>query len=301
MQTAMSRTPQLCRKVALACLVILGYPIPALIGNDTVINVRCPELTESSGLAVSRVNPTYFWTHNDSGGEPKLFALNQQGDYVGSILLKDAGAVDWEDVATFQHAGENWIMIADVGDNAAKRKSVDLYFIKEPDPTRHHRLTPAYRMTIRYPDGSRDCEAVAVDTNQGQIVFVTKSFLPAASVYTAPLPSLDALGEEKSAKVTLEKHGTLAIPLVSAMDIDAEKGDIVLVNYFQCFWYRSGEKATPWAWISQLPEITELPKLKQIEAVALTSEREVWVTSEGNPAKLTRVRTLTSKPPLVTE
>jgi hypothetical protein len=301
MEMAMSPRSRIRRQVGLACLVILGYPIFPLIANDTVTDVRCSELTESSGLAVSRVSPQHFWTHNDSGGEPKLFALNREGAFIGSIFLQDAEAVDWEDVATFHYGGENWIMVADIGDNAAKRKSITLYFLREPDPTQHHRRSPVFEMTVQYPDGPRDCEAVAVDTQQGQIVFVSKSFLPAASVYAMPLPSPEALGHDKTAKATLQKQGTLAIPLVSAMDIDTVNGDIVLVNYFQCFCFRREEKAVPQAWVSQLPEVTELPKLKQIEAVAITRDREVWVTSEGIPAKLAMVRTLNQKIPPVTE
>ena len=34
------------------------------------------EVRESSGLAVSRAYPGVFWTHNDSGDRPRLYALD---------------------------------------------------------------------------------------------------------------------------------------------------------------------------------------------------------------------------------
>jgi hypothetical protein len=260
--------------------------------SDPIVDIRSSELTESSGLAVSRREASCFWTHNDSGGEPKLFAVNIDGKVTGSIFVTDCVAIDWEDIATFGDAEQPWIVVADIGDNVAKRTSVTLSFLREPDPRQHHRQTAAYRLEVNYPDGARDCEAIAIDTKHREIVFVAKSFLPTAQVYTIPLPDLSNADSVKSSKAVLQYRGTLAIPLISAMDIDAESGDILLVNYFQCFWFQRDAAAAKDAWLTQVPEVTDLPKLKQIEAVAITPNRDVWVTSEGNPAKLTKVRSL---------
>src|SRR4051794_6987818 len=37
------------------------------------------EITESSGLAASRKHPGVFWTHNDSGNGPYIFAITRDG------------------------------------------------------------------------------------------------------------------------------------------------------------------------------------------------------------------------------
>jgi hypothetical protein len=47
-----------------------------------------PQNEETSGLAVSHRTPGLFWTHNDSGGEPVLFALNADGSRRGQIRVE---------------------------------------------------------------------------------------------------------------------------------------------------------------------------------------------------------------------
>ena len=248
-----------------------------------IIDVASKELVESSGLASSNVTEGYFWSHNDSGGAAKLFAFDTKGTLTGSAIIDGAEAIDWEDMAAFVDEGKPRLLIADVGNNAAKRKSVTLYVIDEPDPRKHGRVKPLQVFTLTYPDGPRDCEAVAVDMAGRKVILVSKSFLPLASVYAMALPRPPQVTD-----VELQRVGTLAIPLVSAMDVDAKSGDLILVNYLQCFRFAEALKHDD-AWIKQVPEVTDLPRLRQVEAVAVDQRGEIWVTSEGNPTKLTRV------------
>ena len=57
------------------------------------------KITEASGLIASSKNKDVFWTHNDSGGENKIYAFNPTGKHLGSYLLKNCIARDWEDIA----------------------------------------------------------------------------------------------------------------------------------------------------------------------------------------------------------
>ena len=43
------------------------------------------ELEEVSGMALSRMNPNYFWAHTDSGGESALYVLTEKGELKGKI------------------------------------------------------------------------------------------------------------------------------------------------------------------------------------------------------------------------
>lgn len=248
-----------------------------------IIDVASKELVESSGLAASTVTDGYFWSHNDSGGAAKLFAFDTDGTLTGSAIIDGAEAIDWEDMAAFVDEGKPRLLVADVGDNDAKRKSVTLYVIDEPDPRKHARVKPLQVFNLAYPDGPRDCEAVAVDIAGREVILVSKSFLPLASVYAMSLPRVPQVTD-----VELQRVGTLAIPLVSAMDVDAKSGDLILVNYLQCFRFAEALKHDD-AWIKQVPEVTDLPRLRQVEAVAVDQRGEIWVTSEGSPTKLARV------------
>ena len=127
-----------------------------------------PTVTESSGLAASRIKEGVFWTHNDSGDSARLFAFNQKGEDLGIFPVYGTTAVDWEDMASFSIGKKHYLLIADVGDNNANRQFCTLYFIAEPQPlkakpTRPISLRVATRVDFRYEDGPCNCESVAVD------------------------------------------------------------------------------------------------------------------------------------------
>jgi hypothetical protein len=268
--------------ILLALLVFVATYSQA---DDTIIDIQSTRITESSGLAASNRVAGHFWTHNDSGDGPQLFAIDSHGVVTGSVVLEGATAIDWEDMASFVDGDSKRLLIADIGDNQAKRKSVTLYLLNEPDPREHLRTKSFQSITVKYPDGSHDCESIGVDVKRREVWLVTKSFLPLAQVYSMSLPNESA----DPASVTLVHRGTIAVSMVSAMDIDPRSGDVVLVNYVQCLRYKVSDQAKAGAWILQVPRVSELPKLKQIEAVAVDANGDVWVTSEGVPGKLSRL------------
>ena len=106
-----------------------------------------PGVRESSGLAPSRKIPGIYWTHNDSGGGPWLFALDAAGRQVGRVLVKGAANLDWEDLAS-DETGR--LYIADVGDNQRRRKSVRIYTVVEPRPGRNAQATVESTLDVTY-------------------------------------------------------------------------------------------------------------------------------------------------------
>ena len=257
-------------------------------GVVDVVALDESDLDESSGLAVSRRRHRHFWTHNDSGGAARLSAFNASGQKTGQVELNSTAASDWEDVASFTDGGVPRLLIADCGDNKAERSSIILYLLDEPDPTESVTRDADQTLSVVYPDGPRDCEAVAVDPHRRQILLIAKSALPAAGMYVVPLPA----GDEKSAvmNVTAKRVGTLPLPMVTAMDIDQASGDVWVVSYFQAFQFRCAHRDIPFArQMLASPTPHELPRWKQIESVAVDEEHDIWVTSEGSPAPLGRL------------
>ena len=274
--------------VSFGCMGFHG--INSLLADQpSVIDIQSLELTESSGLAASNRAAGHFWTHNDSGGEPKLYAIDAKGLLTGSVLLDGAKAIDWEDMASYTDGASMRLVIADIGDNQSRREYVTIYIMDEPDPLQHGQTATYRDIRVRYPDGPRDCEAIGIDFEHRQILLVGKSFLPLAPVYSLPLPSQLYGGETTVDPVLLTHVGAIAVPLISAMDIDPRSGDLFLVNYFQCFHFNVNKGEPFGEWIKRVPQVIELPKFKQIEAVAVDANGDVWVTSEGRPAKLSRV------------
>ncbi len=250
-----------------------------------------PALTESSGLAASRRKPERFWSHNDSGGRSRIFAFDTTGHKTGHCDLPSIVATDWEDIASFADHGVPRLLIADCGDNAERRSSISLHLLDEPDPDGATKTKEIQTLSVAYPDGPRDCEAVAVDQRRNQIILITKGRWLPAGIYRVPLPKRGEI-EKPHHTIVAKKVGTLLIPMITAMDIDPHSGDIWVANYFHAFRFPLADRDQPLAQqLSRLPRPYALPRWKQIEAIAVDRSQHVWVTSEGSPAPMGRLRT----------
>ena len=108
--------------------------------------------------------------------------------------MPGAGAVDWEDMASFVEDGQPKLLLADVGDNEALRPFVTLYIAAEPATAPPYRgMLPVERtLTLTYPDGPRDCEGVAVDARAGAIYLLSKRD-PRPRLYRIPLDAPEGL------------------------------------------------------------------------------------------------------------
>ena len=156
-----------------------------------------PEITEASGLAPSRRADGILWVHNDSGNEPAIYAISPTGKHLGAVWPAGADNIDWEDIESFVLGGRAYILIADLGDNNAKRKNCSFYVIEEPDPAllspEKDLIVPiAWQVPVAYRDGPHDCEAVAVDPgsasdgSEGKVYILLKREYP-PRLFTVPL------------------------------------------------------------------------------------------------------------------
>jgi hypothetical protein len=143
------------------------------------------EVQESSGLAASSRAPGRVWTINDSGArdEQVLFLLDGTGRVVSKTRV-DVKNRDWEDLASFVLQGTPYLLIADTGDNDELRQEYLLHAVPEPEAgVRQTRV--AWTVRFRFPDGSHDIEAMAVDPHNGTVLLIAKE--PANPVYQLPL------------------------------------------------------------------------------------------------------------------
>jgi hypothetical protein len=142
---------------------------------------QSPRLTESSGVAVSRAHPGILWTHNDSGDGPYLYATDLHGTDRGAVRVAGAEALDWEDIALGPCPRQrgDCLYIGDTGNNSLRRGSVRIYAVPEPDPpgaaVGTGRVTkPALVLTVRYPSGPDDVEALYVSPRDSAVYLVSK-------------------------------------------------------------------------------------------------------------------------------
>jgi len=167
---------------------------PTFVGPLTAVTIDGPPRKETSGLALSRQTPGLLWTHDDSGGSPQLFADDlATGKRRGVLRVAGQRNEDWEDLAAYEQQGKAWLVVGDVGDNDARRKTVRLLVLEEPAadqlrPDGVVEVAPAYTLRFRYPDGPRDCEGIAVDPVEGAVYLITKRE-KTPRLYRVPLAS----------------------------------------------------------------------------------------------------------------
>ncbi len=294
------------RRPLMACLafsasLILGTLPGQLAADDKldrnpdlildVVELKKTDVNESSGLAASNLRTNHWWTHNDSGAKARLYAVNAQGKLTGRCKLKGIKADDWEDMAAFVQDGQPRLIIADCGDNLGKRKFITLHLFDEPDPTKKTDIKKVQSIEVTFPDRAHDCEAIGVDARRKKIILVTKSKLPFALVYEVALPKRMILSDDPPIRTVAKKIASVTLPMISGMDIDANNGDVWIVNYFQAFHYkRLGTDQTFADQFATLPRSYALPHWRQVEAIAVDSNHQVWITSEGKSPPLGRLK-----------
>ena len=259
-------------------------------------------IKESSGVAASRRNAKLFWTHNDSGDGPFIYAFDRQGKHRGVWRIAGASAIDWEDIAVGPGPGSrrSYIYIGDIGDNSRKRDEIIVYRVIEPSiaatdsssTKTNPRNTPAADVfRLKYPDGKHDAETLLVHPATGDLYIVTKVMRAAAGVYKlkAPLP--------KTNEATLTHVGDIRLPnlmigFITGGDISPDGKRVVLCDYFGGNELILAEKkAVGFDPIWNRPPVPiTLGSRKQGEAICYRADgAALLVTSEGTPCPLIEI------------
>ncbi|HUE97208.1 MAG TPA: hypothetical protein VMN39_11135 [Longimicrobiaceae bacterium] len=235
-------------------------------------------LTEASGFAVSRNHPGVIWSHNDSGGEAELVAVDSGGRLLGRVAVAGAENRDWEDLALGPCPAGECLYIADIGDNQGRHQEVVIYRVPEPSPV-SARTAAADPLRARYPDGPRDAEALFL-LPPDRLYLVTKGTHGPIEIFAfGTLPATDQ-------PVTLELVAALSagpVPLpdqVTAADASADGTWVAIRTYTSLLFYSTdrllaGELAEPIRF--DLASLGEA----QGEALALGPGGSVVLGSEG--------------------
>ena len=136
------------------------------------------DIDESSGIVMSRQYPGIFWTHNDSGDLPRLFAVRANGQLVAQVRVKGAKNIDWEDIA---NDDQGHLYICDIGNNMNRRRELTIYIIDEPNPFTETSALVTQRIDYHYPDQPRfpdlekfNFDAEACFWGSGSLYILTK-------------------------------------------------------------------------------------------------------------------------------
>ncbi|MGW7046637.1 WD40 repeat domain-containing protein [Streptomyces avermitilis] len=155
-----------------ALLVVLSAPAVAVDGDEG-FTIGDSRITESSGLAASRLHPGVYWTHNDSDDGPYLYAVDSRtGKTVATVTLSGVGSP--RDVEAISIGPGNEIYVGDIGDNLGGQwDHVWIYKLPEPKVLEDQTVR-ATQYVVKYADGARDAESLMVHPKTGRVYIVDK-------------------------------------------------------------------------------------------------------------------------------
>lgn len=303
----MGHTGQQARRLGAALLTIVAAGAVFAACKPPIVQGACDgtlttstpgmltdtRLIEVSGIAASARNAGTLWAHNDSGDTARLFAIDESGATRVAYTVTGASATDWEDLALGPGpvGGESYLYVGDIGDNGRSRSNVVVYRVPEPTVTGSgtQALDGAAALTLRYPDGSRDAEALFVDPTTGELYIIEKSGSGGAvGIYRAPA------GLAAGTVTVLTRVGTLNLPggitnAVTAADITNDGKAIAVRTYGSVrLWSRDDDQT-----VSAALGATEcrgpVPAESQGETVTFRPDARAYYTvSEGGRADLHR-------------
>lgn len=266
-----------------------------------------PPIDEMSGIVKSQQYENVWWVHNDSGDQPRLFALDSTGSVHMNPQLKDRYAVgaeadtsslppwpglrldaakhvDYEDIAL----SNGVLYVGDIGNNLQMRRDLGIYVVPEPH-FYSERTRPLKYLRIAYPDQETypakewhfDAEGLFVA--DGRLHLLTKRWtLQSGALRPEPGTTLYRLDTEHPNQVNMltrvDARADIPPPTAAAL---SPSGDRLAVLSPPSLWIfpRPDDGLH---WLSTEPRRIDLPgeRLRQAEAVTWDGPHTLRITNE---------------------
>lgn len=240
-------------------------------------------INETSGLEILN---DVFVTHNDSGGEPSLYFFNLSGEIINSIKIEKENFWeiynnDWEDIT----ADEDYIYIADTGNNFGTRDNLNIIKVKISDFSIDDKIDIFYsNQDSFFPSSKHKYDAEALLIIEDKIALFSKD----RDSLNTDLYLIDDSVKEKQELSSVANFNVNS--LITGGDYDSDTGILALVSYSS-----RGEQYLILFEDFNIdnPRYNSFKKYRipieraQIESVKIINGNMFWVTSEdegiGNP------------------
>jgi hypothetical protein len=246
--------------------VALGaVTLPFLLGTaaatpadegQVVFRFEDPAIVEASGLVVQ---DGLFLTTNDSGDTGRVFAVDPDTG-------RTSGVTSWssepQDVEALAPASPGEVWVGDIGDNLEER---DSFRVTRIPVGAGDRDTAGTSYDLTYPGGARDAESLLTHPESGRLFVATKEIFGAA-LFAAP----SQLSPDHPNR--MKRLGpTLTFATDGAFFPDGRH--LIVRNYAQAVVYT-------FPGLERVAGLA-LPDQQQGEAIAVSADDRVFVTSEG--------------------
>ena len=244
------------------------------------------KIDETSGLEIV---DGQFITHNDSGGDPKLYYLDKKGKIVFERTLEGVKNNDWEDITK----DDQFIYVANMGNNFDTRKNLSI--VKTPiDPSSNEveliefNYPEQVKFTTAYNQSQYDAEALI--TIDDYLIILTKNKLKKITEIYA-LPKI-------AGKYEAKKIGRLNTQsIITGGDYDPDTKLLALTGtlIFNEYYILKIEDFDLESKKDYKIDMYEIPIGKtQVEAIKIIDSNTFWITSEdeksSSSARLMKIK-----------
>ena len=244
------------------------------------------KIDETSGLEII---DGQFITHNDSGGDPKLYYLDKKGKIVYERMIEGAKNNDWEDITK----DDEFIYVANMGNNFDTRKNLSI--VKTPiDPSSN----TAELIEFNYPEqvkfntayNKSQYDAEALITIDDFLIILTKNKLKKITeIYVLP---------KIAGKYEAKKIGSLNTQsIITGGDYDPDTKLLALTGtlFFNEYYILKIENFNLEVKKDYKIDMYEIPIGKtQVEAIKIIDSNTFWISSEdeksSSSARLMKIK-----------
>lgn len=258
------------------------------------------KLNELSGLTRSNSHQGIYWALNDGGNPSDIFAIDSQAQTKTILEIEGVRNIDWEDITSFKLNNENYLAIADTGDNGGIRSDLFIHIVKEPAQlTAKSQTSITKTLRFKWSDGPRDSEALVADEKRQQFLLISKKRVP-AELFALPfnakngdspvlLAYLEGIAQPDEKTMNDKNDYGRYRAQITGADISPDGNWLVVLNYQQINFFYLPSGKIPKQLTPKL-NIT-LPWLPQAEGIAFSADgNSIMIGSEQSPTPVIRIK-----------
>jgi hypothetical protein len=265
--TCYHNTPNSIPKIEVDSITYRKQKVMGVLQNN--------DINEASGIVASPTFLGYFWTHNDSGDNPRLFLIDSLGQGLKEFNIANVTNRDWEDISMHKDptTKKNYIVVAETGDNRAVYGEYSLLFIEEPNSNtiNDNLLYVQKEIKYTYPDGPKDAEALMIDPYTNDIFIVSKREAN-VSLYRIAFPF------KLEETIITEKVLTLPLTFITAGDISENGEEILIKNYDSIYYFSRKQNETVIQAMTKTPIVIPYVREPQGEAICFGHDGKSFYT-----------------------
>ena len=271
---------------------------------DVTHRVEFGPIGEMSGIVRSPLDDS-LWVHNDSGDEPRLFALDAEGrvqipaslagDYHGEeaeagkepwpgVFIENAVNQDWEDITS---DGVN-LYIADMGNNRNARRNLGIYVVPWESLSDTQAASAIRFIPVHYPEQTgfppleRHFDSESLFFADGSLYAITKHRQPVPIQQAEPganLYRLDSQSESTSNALTLIDHHP-ELTFATAAELSPDGNTLAVLSYTAIWLFERPETGDAWLSAPSRKLPLDIEAARQVEAITWLDDESLVITNE---------------------